>query len=60
MAGEIYKDSFGAKSQIETGLGTAQYFRLQKLVEDNVTDISKFPFSIKVLLENLAAIRGQA
>ncbi len=53
MVDSIYKDSFGAKTELETATGKAYYFSLQKLVDENITDISKFPFSIKVLLENL-------
>ena len=47
------KNSFDAKASFDTGSGTAQYYRLEKLQEDGLGDISRLPFSIKVLLEAL-------
>ncbi|MCP4581345.1 MAG: aconitate hydratase AcnA [candidate division Zixibacteria bacterium] len=51
MADSNYKNSFGARAEIDTGSGKAFYFRLEKLAEDGVADISRLPYSIKVLLE---------
>ena len=47
------KNSFDAKASFDTGSGTAHYYRLAKLQEDGLGDISRLPFSIKVLLEAL-------
>ena len=44
-------DSFGAESRLKTAAGDVRYFRLQKLTDDGIGDISTLPFSIKVLLE---------
>ncbi|MCD6162494.1 MAG: aconitate hydratase AcnA [candidate division Zixibacteria bacterium] len=57
MAKSDYKNSFGAKTEIDTGSGKANYFRLDKLVEDSIADISRLPFSIKILLE--AVLRNE-
>jgi len=51
MADSGYKDSFGARTEIETGSGKASYFSLAKLAEDGIADISRLPFSIRILLE---------
>jgi len=51
MADSSYKNSFGALAEIDTGSGKAHYFRLGKLAEDGIADISRLPFSIKILLE---------
>ena len=47
------KNSFDAKASFDTGSGTAHYYRLAKLQEDGLGDVSRLPFSIKVLLEAL-------
>ena len=49
------QDYFGAKSTFETGSGPATIYRLDALQKSGVADISRLPFSIKVLLE--AALR---
>ena len=51
MADSDYKNSIGARAELETGSGKAFYFRLAKLAEDGIADISRLPFSIKILLE---------
>jgi len=53
MADSGYKDSFGARTEIETGSGKASYFSLAKLAEDGIADISRLPFSIRILLESV-------
>ena len=53
MADLTPKNSFDAKASFDTGSGTAHYYRLSKLQEDGLGDISRLPFSIKVLLEAL-------
>jgi aconitate hydratase len=46
------QDAFGALSQLTYGSGqSVQYYRLQALQERGVADISRLPFSIKILLE---------
>ena len=49
------QDFFQAKDTFDTGSGEAVYFRLDALEKQGVADISRLPFSIKVLLE--AALR---
>ncbi|HHJ06073.1 MAG TPA: aconitate hydratase AcnA [Anaerolineae bacterium] len=47
------KNTFNARATFETGNGPAYLYRLSKLEEDGVADISRLPFSIKILLEAL-------
>ncbi len=47
------KNSFHARSTLDTGSGSASYYRLAKLQEDGLGSIDRLPFSIKVLLESL-------
>lgn len=51
MVDSKYMNSFGARAEIDTGSGKVHYFRLEKLAKDGIGDISRLPFSIKVLLE---------
>lgn len=44
-------DPFGARDQFDTGHGTATLYRLSKLEEAGLGEISRLPFSIRVLLE---------
>ena len=48
-----YKDSFGTLTRIETGSGSASIFRLSRLEGDGIGEVSRLPYSIKVLLEAL-------
>ncbi len=48
-----YKDPFGAKATLDTGSGQATIYRLDRLEAAGVAQMSKLPFSIRVLLENL-------
>ncbi len=50
---EIVHDTFGARSTFDTGSGKADIYRLDKLEEEGVGEISRLPFSIKVLLESM-------
>jgi aconitate hydratase len=52
MAGKM-KDAFGARSVIETGGGSASIYRLDALEKSGIGNISRLPFSIKVLLESV-------
>lgn len=49
------QDYFNAKDTFETGSGPAVIYRLSALEEQGVAEVSRLPFSIKVLLE--AALR---
>ncbi|TWU55517.1 aconitate hydratase AcnA [Rubripirellula reticaptiva] len=44
-------DPFGVRDTFDTGSGTATIYRLSKLEEAGLGEISKLPFSIRVLLE---------
>ena len=46
-------DSFGTRSTLDTGSGKVTWYRLERLTEAGVADVSRLPFSIKVLLEAL-------
>ena len=50
-----YQDKFGAKMMFDTGSGQAVMYRLAGLQEQGIADVSRLPYSIKVLLE--AALR---
>jgi aconitate hydratase len=46
------KNRLGARATFDTGSGgTAYYYRLSRLDEMGITNVSRLPFSIKVLLE---------
>ncbi len=45
------KNLFDARAKFETGHGPAYMYRLDKLEKDGLGNISRLPFSIKVLLE---------
>jgi len=47
------KNSFGAASKLRVGATEYEYFRLARLEEAGVGNVSRLPFSIKILLENL-------
>ncbi len=47
----LLKDPFGARAKFDTDSGEAYIYRLDKLAEDGIGDMSRLPFSIKVLLE---------
>ena len=49
------KDVFGARTELQTNGGTGAIYRIQKLEEDGIAQVSRLPYSIKVLLE--AALR---
>ncbi|MGB7324416.1 MAG: aconitate hydratase AcnA [Rubripirellula sp.] len=44
-------DPFGVRDTFDTGSGTATIYRLSKLEEAGLGEVSKLPFSIRVLLE---------
>lgn len=44
---------FGSFTSLKTSYGTTQIYLLKRLEDEGIADISKLPFSIRVLLENL-------
>jgi aconitate hydratase len=46
-------DSFEARSTFDTGSGQAYYYRLAALEEAGLGEVSRMPFSVRVLLESL-------
>ncbi|MEE2657477.1 MAG: aconitate hydratase AcnA [Candidatus Latescibacterota bacterium] len=49
------KDMFGARTALYAGGAQGSFYRIQKLEEDGIAEISRLPYSIKILLE--AALR---
>jgi aconitate hydratase len=48
-------NSFGTRTELDTGSGLVGYYHLARLQESGVADVSRLPLTIKVLLE--AALR---
>ena len=48
-------DEFGARTRLECSGGSGVLYRMQKLEEEGVAEVSRLPYSIKILLE--AALR---
>jgi len=46
-------DPFGARDTFETGNGLAGVYRLDKLEDGGLTNVSRLPYSIRVLLESV-------
>ena len=51
MTSDDLKDLFGSKQTINIGDKKVNLYRLKKLEEQGITNISKLPYSIRVLLE---------
>ena len=47
------KNFFNARASFATDKGTVSYYQLSKLEQDGIGNVSRLPFSIKVILENL-------
>ncbi len=47
------KNSFGAAAKLRVGNNEYEYFRLARLEEQGIGNVSRLPFSTKILLENL-------
>ena len=47
------KNTFGAAAKLRVGAAEYEYFRLARLEETGAGNVSRLPFSIKILLENL-------
>jgi aconitate hydratase len=52
-----FKDSFGVLDSLQAGKKSYSFFSLKKLESQGLADLSKMPFSIRVLLEN--ALRNE-
>src|SRR5579864_4629566 len=52
MAGKT-KDIFGARAALDTASGRVTIYRLDRLEKTGVGNVSRLPFSIKVLLESV-------
>ena len=50
------KNRFGARTAFDTGSGKGYIYSLNKLQADGISNLSRLPYSIKVLLE--AVLRG--
>ncbi len=48
-----YLDPFGAKTYLDLPQGKVAYYRLESLIEKGVGDVTKLPYSIRVLLESV-------
>ena len=46
-------DSFGSRTTLASGGKSYAYFRLQALIDGGLQNVSRLPFSLKILLENL-------
>jgi len=57
MSNSIITNSFNARIELKTSSGKVFFYRLDKLAEDGIADISRMPFSIKVLIE--AVLRNE-
>ena len=50
-----HNDEFGARTRLECSGGSGVLYRIQTLEEDGIAEVSRLPYSIKILLE--AALR---
>ncbi|MCL4454127.1 MAG: aconitate hydratase AcnA [Deinococcus sp.] len=48
-----YRNEFGARKSLSTKMGTVHYYDIQELEKQGAAQVSKLPFSIKVMLESL-------
>jgi aconitate hydratase len=53
----IYKNSFGTLRELTLSKANVKFFKLDKLGEQGLPDITRFPLSIKILLESV--LRGE-
>ncbi len=51
-------DPFGARAQLTTSSGEYTYYRLDSLADDLRLDLSRVPFTVKVMLENVLRNAG--
>jgi len=50
---KIIKNSFGAKATLKVGGQSYTYFSLRRLENEGLVNLSRMPFSIRILLENV-------
>jgi len=53
-----YKDLFGTKKTLDTAAGKVSYFDIGELEKQGLGEVSKLPFSIKILLESVLRNAG--
>src|SRR5512135_1197145 len=53
MASGKNSDRFGARATFDAGSGSAYLYRINRLEELGIANVSRLPFSIKVLLESV-------
>ncbi|HEX7000721.1 MAG TPA: aconitase family protein, partial [Trueperaceae bacterium] len=53
MISRVNPDTFNSRSTFDTGSGEADYYRLAALEEAGLGEVSRMPFSVRVLLESL-------
>ncbi len=53
MTEGTFRDPFGARATLDTGSESLVYYRLRALEEQGIGDVSRLPFSIKVLIESV-------
>ena len=51
-------DTFGARSRLQAGGGSLDYYRLPVLEDSGLARLDKIPMTVKVLLENLLRLAG--
>ena len=51
MSGNL--DSFGARAELKTGGSVSTYYSLTKAAAGGAGDVSRMPFSLRIMLENL-------
>ncbi len=53
MSNTSRRDSFGVKKELQTAMGTVEYFSLEAFAAQGFPAVRKLPFSIRVLLESI-------
>ena len=48
-----YKDVFGARSTLDSALGTVSYYHLDSLRQHGIQNLDRLPFTVKIILENM-------
>jgi aconitate hydratase len=53
MSDASQSNSFDVKKTMKTALGDVEYFSLKEFAKKGFTDVKRFPFSVRVLLESI-------
>ena len=53
-----YNDVFGARATLTGSYGTLNYFKLASLASQGVRDLTRLPYTVRILLENLLRNAG--